>query len=83
LLSHGASIVSISAGTEPCPVCLEDFTDSSSMVALACGHVFCIDDFKRIGGKIGQYVVGGSDSTEGGPSSAASGPIWYINSPID
>jgi hypothetical protein len=57
LLSHGASIVSISAGTEPCPVCLEDFTDSSSMFALACEHVFCMDDFKPIGGKISQEEV--------------------------
>jgi hypothetical protein len=57
LLSHGASIVLISAGTEPCPVCLEDFTDSSSMLALACEHVFCMDDFKPIGGKISQEEV--------------------------
>ena len=54
LLSHGASVVVISAGKEPCPICLEDFTDSASMVALACGHVFCMDDFKQLGGKIGQ-----------------------------
>lgn len=54
-VSHGARVISIS-GSESCPICWEDVQDSS-MVSLACGHVFCIDDYKRLGGKIGQDAL--------------------------
>ncbi len=56
MVSHGARVVLIS-GNEPCPICWEDFSGNSSMIALSCGHIFCIDDFKRLGGKIGRDAM--------------------------
>jgi len=54
--SHGARAIMIS-GSETCPVCWEDASEGSSMIALACGHVYCNDDFKRLGGKIGEDAL--------------------------
>ena len=59
LCSHKARAVWI-LGREQCPICWEDFTSNDEspsngvmMIALACGHTFCPDDFKRLGGKMG------------------------------
>jgi hypothetical protein len=47
--SHGAMMLFVPAD---CPVCMEEQIDPP-VVALACGHVLCTDDFKTLGGRIG------------------------------
>jgi len=48
--SHGCLAVFVSG--QQCPVCLEDAVDPP-MVVLPCGHVLCREDFKAIGGEMG------------------------------
>ena len=52
-VSHGATMLFIQAD---CPVCMEDQVGPPT-VALACGHVLCKDDFKKLGGRVGQPAV--------------------------
>jgi hypothetical protein len=46
--SHEARIVFCK---HSCSICLDDY---DSGVALKCGHIFCQDDFKAIGGRMGK-----------------------------
>ena len=48
--SHDARFMFISSS---CPICLEENMDPP-MVGLDCGHMVCIDDFKRLGGRVGE-----------------------------
>jgi hypothetical protein len=47
--SHNARAVFFSGS---CPICLEDPIEPP-MVAFACGHLICVDDFKKLGGRVG------------------------------
>jgi hypothetical protein len=47
--SHNARAIFCSGS---CPICLEDQIEPP-MVAFACGHLVCVDDFKRLGGRVG------------------------------
>ena len=49
--SHGA--LSLFTRLESCPVCFGDNIEPPNVVALACGHVVCRDDFCRLGGHVG------------------------------
>jgi hypothetical protein len=52
-VSHGATMLFIQAD---CPVCMEDQVGPPT-VALGCGHVYCKDDFIKLGGRVGQDAV--------------------------
>jgi hypothetical protein len=47
--SHNARAIFCSGS---CPICLEDNIEPP-MVAFACGHLVCVNDFKRLGGRVG------------------------------
>lgn len=50
LCSHGANMIFTKAD---CPVCMEDQI-GPPVVSLPCGHVVCVDDFERLGGRTGE-----------------------------
>jgi hypothetical protein len=52
LCSHGASMIFTKAD---CPVCMEDQI-GPPVVTLPCGHILCVQDFQRLGGRTGQYA---------------------------
>lgn len=53
--SHGARVVSLQEGnTEQCPICWEEY---GSIIALACGHLVCSDDFCKLGGHMGDDAL--------------------------
>jgi hypothetical protein len=45
--SHGATRIFVSI---ECPICMELKEEN---IAMSCGHVMCIDDFKYLGGRVG------------------------------
>jgi hypothetical protein len=47
--SHNARAVFYSGS---CPICLKDPIEPP-MVAFACGHLVCVNDFKKLGGRVG------------------------------
>ena len=47
--SHNARAIFCSGS---CPICLEDNIEPP-MVAFLCGHLVCVNDFKRLGGRVG------------------------------
>jgi hypothetical protein len=49
--SHGATMLFVKI--ESCPICMEQ-SDNEPVVAFACGHVVCKDDFVRLGGILGE-----------------------------
>jgi hypothetical protein len=51
--SHNARAIFCSGS---CPICLEDNIDPP-MVAFACGHLVCVNDFKRLGGRVGAEAM--------------------------
>jgi hypothetical protein len=49
--SHGA--MSLFTKLHQCPICFEDDIEPPNVVALACGHVVCKEDFCKLGGHVG------------------------------
>ena len=49
--SHGARLLFASAD---CPICMEERMEPP-LVFLRCGHVVCVDDFKRLGGQVASH----------------------------
>ena len=49
--SHGA--LSLFTKLAHCPICFEEDIEPPNVVALACGHVVCKEDFVKLGGHVG------------------------------
>ncbi len=49
--SHGA--MSLFTKLHQCPICFEENIEAPNVVALACGHVLCKEDFCKLGGHVG------------------------------
>ncbi len=49
--SHGA--LTLFTKLHQCPICFDDDIEPPNVVALACGHVVCKEDFCKLGGHVG------------------------------
>jgi len=53
--SHGA--MSLYTTLDQCPICCEEQIEPPNVVALACGHLVCKEDFVKLGGFVGTNAI--------------------------
>eukprot|EP00531_Pseudo-nitzschia_arenysensis_P004216 CAMPEP_0116151934 /NCGR_PEP_ID=MMETSP0329-20121206/20376_1 /TAXON_ID=697910 /ORGANISM="Pseudo-nitzschia arenysensis, Strain B593" /LENGTH=494 /DNA_ID=CAMNT_0003648609 /DNA_START=162 /DNA_END=1646 /DNA_ORIENTATION=+ len=68
--SHGA--MSLFTKLHQCPICFEENIEAPNVVALACGHVLCKEDFCRLGGHVGADRPSGCSRAQPLPSTRPS-----------
>jgi hypothetical protein len=68
--SHGA--LCLFTKLHHCPICFEEDIEPPNVVALACGHVVCKEDFCKLGGHVGIDRPGGCPTPKPVPGRTSS-----------